>query len=173
MPYPFWPPTNLYTLPSRTFFKCPTFWEWSTSLAAFENYRRSNESGCIYVRNTHVIGLCCCDERTCINGCVNKSLFQALKNSAVVLLVMSPACYSANHWTFSCRNSKSAGLANAVPHGQPKIGCNYCEPGSYYDSASVPKWPQKQSRSEHLISWGNMPPDPLVLHAYVCIATYS
>ena len=36
------------------------------------------------------------------------------------------------------------------------------KPCSYYDSASVPKWPQKQSQSIYFleISWGSMPPDP-------------
>ena len=36
------------------------------------------------------------------------------------------------------------------------------EPYSYYDSASVPKWPQKQSQSIYFlkISLGSMAPDP-------------
>ena len=75
------------------------------------------------VQNMHVIILHCCDEKTYVNICVNIVLFQALESSTVVFLVMLPACCSANISTFSHRNSRSAGLANA--HGQPKIGCNY------------------------------------------------
>ena len=79
--------------------------------------------GKLWAQNTSVIGLRHCDERTRVNICKNKSLFQVFESSPVVLLVMLPTCCSAKHSTFSHRNSKSAGLANA--HGQPKIWCNY------------------------------------------------
>ena len=43
----------------------------------------------------------------------------------------------------------------------PKLDALLYKPcsNSYYGSASLPKWPRKQS----LISWGTMPPDPLSL----------
>ena len=89
--------------------------------------------------SAYIIGLC-------QSGvCQNKSLFQALESSPVVFLVMLHACCSANHSTFYGKNSKSAGLANGC--GQPKFDAITCEPCSYYDSASVLKWPQKQSQS--------------------------
>ena len=58
----------------------------------------------------------------------------------------------------------SPGLANAYTDSQ-KLGTTLREPRSvhcYYGSASVPKWPQKQSQSIWFlkISWGSMPPDP-------------
>ena len=62
----------------------------------------------------------------------NKSLFQALESSPVVML---PAYCSANRSTFYGRNSKSVGLANA--RGQLKFDAIIREPCSYYDSTSV------------------------------------
>ena len=73
------------------------------SLAAIENHHCAIKPDCSYTLNEHVSCLRRCDERTHVTMSVNKSLFQALKSSAVVLSVMS----------FICGNSKSAGLANA------------------------------------------------------------
>ena len=117
-----------------------------------------------------VSGLCCCDERTRVNACVNKSLFQALQSSPVVLLVshrlnciadifsvfstyyftfFHPTCCSANHSTFSRGNLPSAGIANAYMDSH-KLDTILRKPFSvhcFYSSASVPKWPQKKSQS--------------------------
>ena len=85
--------------------------------------------------NSHVSGLRRCDERTCIN----KSLFQRLQSSPVLLLVshllncfadifsvfsayyftiFHPTYCSVNLSTFSCGDLMSAGLANAYMDSQ-------------------------------------------------------
>ena len=51
------------------------------------------------------------------------------------------SCCSANCSTFSCGNSKSAGLANAYMDGQI-LDAILCEP--CITLPSIPKWPQKQ-----------------------------
>ena len=136
------------------YFKCPTVWKWFTSLAAIENHCLQNGSGSGSSYASHlfshggpaqdacVSSLRRCDERMCIN----KSLFQAFESSQVVLLVMSPTCWSVNLITFWCENFKSAGIANSYVDSQ-KLDAMLREPCSYYSSASVPKWPQKQSQS--------------------------
>ena len=55
-----------------------------------------------------------------------------------------------------------------------KLDAILSEPCSYYCSASVPKWPQKQSQSISLVkfSWGSMPPDPPSL-ACLCMHTFT
>ena len=67
--------------------------------------------------------------------------------------------------------AKSAGLANAYVDSQ-KSDEILREPCSYYGSATVPKWPQKQSQSIQFLkfSWGSMPPDPLSL---ACLSIYT
>ena len=83
-----------------------------------------------------------------VNACVNKSLFQASLQEFTSCLsdVTPPAASSANLRTFSLGNLKSAALANANMDGQ-KLDTILRESCSYYNSASVPKWPQKQSQS--------------------------
>ena len=92
-----------------------------------------------------------CDERMR----VKKSLVMALKNSLssdvtppAVLPALVPSLVEI---------SKSAGLASACMHSQ-KLDAKLCEPFSYYDSACVPKWPQKQSQRNFL---GKHTPRPL------------
>ena len=80
---------------------------------------------------------------------------------------MLPACCSANRSTFFRRLSKCTWTAkNAI----------ISEPCSYYNSASVPKWPQKKSQSikfkKKKFPGGACPQIPLVLHAYACIHTH-
>ena len=42
------PPFDLQKILYTPHFMCPTVWKWSTSLAAIENHRCPNESGCSY-----------------------------------------------------------------------------------------------------------------------------
>ena len=84
-----------------------------------------------------------CDGGTSINTCVNKSLFQVLGSCP---LVMSPHLLFCQPYTFSRGNSKSAGIANAHVDSQ-KLDATFRKPCIYYGSASIPKWPQKQSQS--------------------------
>ena len=112
----------LYTLTAH--FKYPTVWKWSTILAAIENHRCPNESGCSYstrvcefvhggpARNARITCLRHCDERTRVIMCVNKSVVHTLK-SCPSSEVNPCTCCSANPSTFSRENSKSAGLVNA------------------------------------------------------------
>ena len=69
--------------------------------------------------------------------------------------------------------AKSAGLANAYVDSQ-KSDEILREPCSYYGSATVPKWPQKQSQSIQFLkfSGGACPQTPLVLHAYPYIHSH-
>ena len=55
---------------------------------------------------------------------------------------------------------------NWIQYSTSNVAYSYC----YYSSASVTKWPQKQSQSIYLlkISWGSMPPDLPTL-AYIHI----
>ena len=84
----------------------------STSLAAIENHRCPNESGCSYStgvcefvhggpsRNARVTSLRRCDERTRVITCVNKLLVHALE-SCPSSEVTPWTSYSANLSTFS------------------------------------------------------------------------
>ena len=71
---------------------------------------------------------------------------------------MSPHLLFCHLSTFSLGNLKSAGLANAHVNSQKLLR----NPFGYYGSASVPKWPQKQSQSISFqkVSCGSMPADP-------------
>ena len=114
-------------------------------------------------------------------ACVNKSLFQALQSSPVLLVSHRLNCFadifSVLLHTISPSFTPPAVLSTVVPslvetsdviwlskciHGQPKLIRKQCSVHCYYGSASVPKWPQKQSQSTLFlkISWGSMPPDP-------------
>ena len=62
------------------------------------------------------------------------------------MLESSDVTPPANLSTFSRKNLKSAGLVNAYMVGQ-KLDAILREPCSYYGSASISKWPQKQSQS--------------------------
>ena len=84
--------------------------------------------------------LCCCNERTCVNTYINKSLVQVLE-SCPSSDVTSPAALP----TLVPLLVK-AGLANAYIYSH-KLDAILREPCSYYGSAFVPKWPQKQSQS--------------------------
>ena len=94
---------------------------------------------------TDVSCLCCRNERMCVNTCVNKSLVQALESCPSNDVTLCICCF-ANLSNFSCENSNSAGLVNTYMDNQ-KLDAILREPYSYYGSASVPKWPQKQSQS--------------------------
>ena len=78
-----------------------------------------------------------------VNTCVNKSLVQALE-SCPSSDTTPPAVLP--NFVHSRENSKSAGIATANMDSQ-KLDAMLREPRSYYDSVSVPKWPQKQSQS--------------------------
>ena len=69
-PFPF-----LMFFKSCVHFKCPTVWTWSTS------HRCPNESGCSYARLfvEDQRGSCSrrCNERMCVNTCINISLVMA------------------------------------------------------------------------------------------------
>ena len=98
-------------------FKCPTVWNWSTSLDAIENYCRQNNSSCSYA------SLLMEDQRgICarINTCINKLLFQAL---TMVFLVMSPHLLFSQLWYFLSGKFEASWLSKCTC-GQPKIGCN-------------------------------------------------
>ena len=41
--------SKIYTYRLTVYFKCPSVWSWSTSLAAIENHCCPNKSGCNYV----------------------------------------------------------------------------------------------------------------------------
>ena len=73
-----------------------------------------------------------------MNICVNKLLFQVLELSSsdvtCMLAVLPPIVPSLEEIPSQQMHM----------HGQPKFEAIICEPCSYYDSASVPKWPQKQ-----------------------------
>ena len=87
-----------------------------TSLVAamrLGSWRTSAERACVSCLRR-------CDERTRVNTCVIKSLFQELESSPVIFLVMSPHllfCQTLS-WKFevSC-------LSKCIRR-QPKIGCN-------------------------------------------------
>ena len=91
--------------------------------------------------------------------------------SGVVLLLWLDVTPPSVLPTLSRGNLKPAGLANAcTPVGQPKIGWN----SSYYDSAFVQKWPQKQylrASNFQKLSRGT-PQTLLVLHACLLIYAY-
>ena len=89
------------------------------------------------------------------------------------LHTISPTCCSANCSTFSRRNLMSAGLANAYMDSQ-KLDTILCEPYSYYNSASVTKWAQKQSQNflgEHIPR--SPPPKSSPLWLHFVLASYS
>ena len=128
------------------------------SLAAFENYSRPNESGCVHggpVRNARVSCSHRCDERTRVHKCVNKSLFQPLESSPVIQRCHPPAVLPTLVPSLLEIGSQ---LAQQMHTLTAKIGfashVALC-------SASVAKGPQKQSQSISFLklSWGSMPPD--------------
>ena len=104
-------------------FKCPTV--WSSPLVS-QLLRKSMLSKqfwlqlCMFfhggpAQNAQVSCVCCCDEKMCINICVNKLLFQVLEfTSCSSNDVTPPAVLS----SFYHRNLKSARLANEYMDSQ-------------------------------------------------------
>ena len=119
-------------------------------------------------RNARTSCLRRCDERSRVNTCVNKSLFQRFQFPVVLLVshrlnccanifsvfsayyftIVQPTNCSVNLCTFFHGDLMSAGLGNAYMDNQEldKIFCEPCSIHCYYGSASVLKWPQKQSQ---------------------------
>ena len=119
-----------------------------------------------------VSGLRRCDERTHVNTCINKSLFQALESSPVVLLVshrlncfadifsvfsvyyftiFHPTCCSVNHSTFSRGNLMAYTNVYMDSQKLDTILREPCGVHCYYSSASVPKM-SSEAISENLIT---------------------
>ena len=97
-------------------------------------------------QNVHVSFLRRCDERTHVNTRVYKLLFQELESSQVFLLVMSPRLLFYRPQYLLSQKFQVSWLSKCIHHSQ-KLDAILRESYSYYGSASIPKWPQKQSQS--------------------------
>ena len=145
---PFWPPCKRFYMHHLTvYFERSTIWNWFSSLHAIENHCRPNKFGHGGpARNVCVSCLRHCDERMCVNKCIAISGAQEFTSRPPN--DVTPPAVLPNLVPFLLEiRSQLAGLANAYVNSQ-KLECNiFHDPFSYYGSASVPKWPQKQSQS--------------------------
>ena len=105
-------------------FKCPTVWNWSTSFDAIEN--RPNKSGCRYA-SLFLEDQC---------GTRARKLFTPLrwKDARINMCVNKSYISGAREFTSAYVDSQ-------------KLDVILHEPCSYYGSASVWNWSQKQSQS--------------------------